>query len=182
MEAFGSRIGTKIWNQSASGASDALEAPVLFGGPSRTRTLDPLIKSAAPDTCIDRDEHARTGIYEQGDDRERRLEADESGHVGTNVEPDPRTTALSVRRVAPLAPPKRSVARPVTYREVRAYVYSRHRFSPRTGWIAHVKELNGLTLRPTHNRQSPARIDACPPERRSAIEEALRHFGLLPSR
>src|SRR5439155_11628276 len=36
------------------GASDTLEAPVMIGGPSRTRTLDPLIKShfgqAASDT------------------------------------------------------------------------------------------------------------------------------------
>jgi hypothetical protein len=35
-----------IWNQKhESGASDVLEAPDSFGGPSRTRTLDPLIKS-----------------------------------------------------------------------------------------------------------------------------------------
>jgi hypothetical protein len=141
--------------------------------------LDPPIKSAGPEACIDRDEHARTGIYEQDADREHRLKADESGHVGTNLEPDPLPPLVG-RRAAPSPPPQRS-ARPVTYREIRAYVYSRHRFSPRTGWIAHVKELSGLTLRQTHNRRSPARVDPCPPERPPAIEEALRHFGVLLS-
>ena len=35
------QLGTK----SISGAPDTLEAPEKIGGPSRTRTLDPLIKS-----------------------------------------------------------------------------------------------------------------------------------------
>ena len=33
--------------ETGSGSSDALELPDLFGGPSRTRTLDPLIKRPA---------------------------------------------------------------------------------------------------------------------------------------
>ena len=66
-----------------------------------------------------------------------------------------------------------------TYGEIRAYVYARHGFSPRTGWIAHVKELCGLTLRPAHNRPGTARVDTCPPERRAAVEDALRHFGVI---
>jgi len=40
-EAHGHRLGTKR----DSGAPDAPEAPEMIGGPSRTRTLDPLIKS-----------------------------------------------------------------------------------------------------------------------------------------
>src|SRR5437762_1316057 len=32
-------------DRKSAGASGALEAPVIIGGPSRTRTLDPLIKS-----------------------------------------------------------------------------------------------------------------------------------------
>src|SRR5439155_9510877 len=34
-----------IADRKSAGASDVLEAPVMIGGPSRTRTLDPLIKS-----------------------------------------------------------------------------------------------------------------------------------------
>jgi hypothetical protein len=67
----------------------------------------------------------------------------------------------------------------ITYIDIQAHVRAHHGFTPRTGWIAHVKELNGLSLRPTHNRGPSARVVACPPERRAAIQEALRHFGML---
>jgi len=59
------------------------------------------------------------------------------------------------------------------------YVRARHGFTPKTGWIAHVKELNGLPLRPTHNRGRSARVIPCPPERQAAVEETLRHFAIL---
>src|SRR5262245_55224247 len=44
----GARAGTRghqLGTKSSSGASDDVEAPEKIGGPSRTRTLDPLIKS-----------------------------------------------------------------------------------------------------------------------------------------
>jgi hypothetical protein len=103
------------------------------------------------------------------------LKADESGLVGTNVEPEPLAPVSLGRGHESRRPdPGR-----VTYAVIRAYIYSRHGFSPRTGWIAHIKELNGLTLRQTHNRRGPTRADPCPPERRAVIEAALRHFGVL---
>ena len=37
--------GSKVVAESNSGAPDALEAPEKLGGPWRTRTSDPLIKS-----------------------------------------------------------------------------------------------------------------------------------------
>jgi len=52
-------------------------------------------------------------------------------------------------------------------------------FQSTNRWIAHVKELNTLVLRSTHNRRSSKRIDLCPLERRAAIENALRHFRIL---
>jgi len=96
------------------------------------------------------------------------------------VEPVPPDASPFIER-RPRAATSRPQERPaITYRDIRAYVYARHSFSPRTGWIAHVKELNGLLLRPTHNRRgAAARIDACPPERQAAIVDALRHFGIL---
>ena len=42
---LGTRFGTKQGGKAVSGAPSAPEAPEKFGGPSRTRTLDPLIKS-----------------------------------------------------------------------------------------------------------------------------------------
>ena len=40
-----SGIGSKMVAETGSGTPDPLEVPDLIGGPSRTRTLDPLIKS-----------------------------------------------------------------------------------------------------------------------------------------
>lgn len=121
---------------------------------------------------MDCDEHTGTDIFEADDAHKHRLRSDESAQVGTTEEPEPRAPVRGVKR-------RRPAPRPNTYRAIRAYVYAHHGFSPRTGWIANVKELNGVPLRPTHNRSSAARVDACPPERRSGIEEALRHFGVL---
>ncbi len=58
--------------------------------------------------------------------------------------------------------------------EIRKYVQRHHGFIPKTGWIAHVKKVHGLpTLREVN------RIEPCPAEKREAIEEALRHFGVI---
>lgn len=108
------------------------------------------------------------------------IRARESGQVGTNLEPDVVPAAEPwVPRVVPPEAPPRPVRNRITYIDIQAYVRARHDFTPRTGWIAHVKESNGLTLRPTHNRGASARVVPCPPDRQPAIEEALRHSGLL---
>ena len=169
-----------ISTKSKSGTPIIPEVPDLIGGPSRTRTLDPLIKSAGPERRKSSDEHESTTTYDGADDREHRLSADGSPHVGTNLEPDPSSVLrLTARRGARLDMSRHPSVRPVTYRDIRAWIYSHHGFSPRTGWIAHVKELSGLKVRSTHNRRDSRRVDACPPERRGAIEEALRHFRIL---
>ena len=41
----GTMLGTRIKHLDESGVSAGPETPDLIGGPSRTRTLDPLIKS-----------------------------------------------------------------------------------------------------------------------------------------
>jgi len=66
-----------------------------------------------------------------------------------------------------------------TYKQIQAWVKSEHRFVPKTCWIAHCKELNGLPLGRAPNRQGLRRVEPCPPAKRHAIEDALRHFGML---
>jgi len=44
--------------------------------------VDSLIKSENPERCKSSDEHESAGTYDGADDRERRLRADESPHVG----------------------------------------------------------------------------------------------------
>jgi len=172
------RSGQRIAGRKPGADGARRQGAGLSGEPSGTRTRDPLIKSPTHDECNDRDEHAQTGTCDGADDHEGRVTTDASGHVGTNLEPDPRAPVrLTVRRDARAEPSQRPESRRITYRLIRPYIYARHGFSPRTGWIAHVKELSGLMLRPTHNRRDPTRADPCPPRRRAAIEEALRHFG-----
>src|SRR5262245_32998458 len=86
-----------------------------------------------------------------------------------------RTSSHTTSHSSRLGPPPLNV----TYGDIRAWVYSHYGFSPRTGWIAHVKELSGLKLRAAHNRRVSSRVDSSSPERRSAIQDALRHFRIL---
>jgi hypothetical protein len=62
----------------------------------------------------------------------------------------------------------------------RVYAQTGRRIT-HTCWIAHVLADHGLTKRIAHNRKSPDRRYPCPPDRRPAIVEALRHLGMIDS-
>jgi hypothetical protein len=65
-----------------------------------------------------------------------------------------------------------------TNAEIQKFAQSHHGFIPKTGWIAHVKEIHGIaTLRGATRARRDRDIEPCPPEKREVIEEALRHFG-----
>jgi len=65
-------------------------------------------------------------------------------------------------------------------RSLRTLSQRHHSFIPKTGWILHVKELHGIpTLRGANRARRDRDIEPCPPEKREAIEEALRHFGMI---
>lgn len=66
-----------------------------------------------------------------------------------------------------------------TYKEIQSWVKNNFCFVPKSCWIAHVKELNGLNPRRSPNRQGPDRQVPCPLERRKPIEAAMRHFGMI---
>ena len=58
-------------------------------------------------------------------------------------------------------------------------VVATHGFMPKTCWIAHVMADHGLTRRVASNRLDPRkRKHPCPPDKRPAIENALRYFGM----
>jgi hypothetical protein len=68
-----------------------------------------------------------------------------------------------------------------TYREIQAYVRYHSGFMPQTTWIAHVLSDHRLTQNRAPNRLDPtARVKPCPPQKRAAIERALRDLGALP--
>lgn len=66
-----------------------------------------------------------------------------------------------------------------TYKQIQDCVRQQHGWIPKTCWIAHVKELNGLPVRTAHNRTSSARQVPCPSDKRGAIESAMNDLGLL---
>jgi hypothetical protein len=64
--------------------------------------------------------------------------------------------------------------------EIQKFVQHPHGFIPKTGWIAHVKEVHRIpTLRGAKRARRNRDIEPCPPEKREAIEEALWHFGMI---
>ena len=65
-----------------------------------------------------------------------------------------------------------------TYNEIQALIRRKHGWVPQNCWIAHCKELKGLPLGRANNR-SGARKKPCPENKRRAIFEAFRHFGML---
>ena len=66
-----------------------------------------------------------------------------------------------------------------SYKQIQEVVKDKHGWVPKTCWIAHVKELNGLPIRNAPNRRSTERMVPCPPGKRKAIEDAMRTFGML---
>ena len=68
-------------------------------------------------------------------------------------------------------------SREATYREITNWVRQRYGFVAQSCWIAHCKEINGVPVRSVYRG---SRVKECPPNRRGAIEEAFRHFGMLP--
>ena len=64
--------------------------------------------------------------------------------------------------------------------EIQRFVQGHHGFIPKAGWIAHVKEVHGIpTLRGANRARRDRKVEPCPPEKREAIEEAFRHFGMM---
>ncbi len=68
-----------------------------------------------------------------------------------------------------------------TYKQIQEFLKSKHNRSFKTCWIAHVKSDYGLTNRQSPNRQdSNKRVHPCPDIYRSKVEDALRHFKMIP--
>lgn len=67
-----------------------------------------------------------------------------------------------------------------TYKQIQDYVKSHYGFSPKSCWIAHVKELSGLDPRISSRRYDPKiRQVPCPIDKVKPIQEAMQHFGMI---
>ncbi len=71
----------------------------------------------------------------------------------------------------------------LTYKEIQADIKKSHGRSVKACWIAHVKEMNGLSLKPAPNRASSApRKYPCPDWAKPLIEEVMRRQGMIPAK
>ncbi len=67
-----------------------------------------------------------------------------------------------------------------TYAEIQKYIKSKHGFTVKTCWIAHVKELCGLKPKKSWNRKDTnMRCNSCPDDKIGIINEALKHFKMI---
>ena len=66
-----------------------------------------------------------------------------------------------------------------TYKEIQSFVKANYGFIPKTCWIAHVKEIEGLPIRRAWNRKSKERQDPCPSDKIGSIRDALFHFNMI---
>ena len=65
-----------------------------------------------------------------------------------------------------------------TYAEIKECVKRQFGFVPKSSWIAHVKELNGLRV--GRNRpHARVRQVPCPPDKREPIEQSMRRLGVI---
>lgn len=62
------------------------------------------------------------------------------------------------------------------YSEIREWVRRNFGFVAQSCWIAHCKELNRI---PVKIRYKGKRKKPCPPNKRQAIEDAFRSFGMI---
>ena len=67
-----------------------------------------------------------------------------------------------------------------TYDEIKAYVSEKYGYKIPSLYIAQVKEKVGLAKRENYNTgEGKGVVPHCPPEKEEAINDALRHFGMI---
>jgi hypothetical protein len=67
-----------------------------------------------------------------------------------------------------------------TYKQIQDYVKQNHGYIPKSCWIAHMKEVNGLHPKMSSRRYSPnVRVHPCPLEKQDDIKNSFEHFKMI---
>lgn len=68
-----------------------------------------------------------------------------------------------------------------TYPEIKAYVLEQYGLKVSSLYIAQIKEKYGIIERKNYNKPKleNTKQPKCPPEKETAITEALKHFGMI---
>lgn len=69
-----------------------------------------------------------------------------------------------------------------TYDEIKDYIFDKHRVKVSSLYIAQIKQKHGIIERDCYNnpKKDNPKQPQCPPEKVKLIEEALRHFKMIP--
>lgn len=69
-----------------------------------------------------------------------------------------------------------------TYDEIKDYIFDTHRVKVSSLYVAQVKQKHGIIERDCYNnsKKDNPKQPQCPPEKAKLIEEALRHFKMIP--
>lgn len=67
-----------------------------------------------------------------------------------------------------------------TYKQVQEYVKNNYGYTPKSCWIAHMKELCGLNPKMSARRYSPdSRVHPCPESKQNDIKKAFQYFKMI---
>jgi hypothetical protein len=67
-----------------------------------------------------------------------------------------------------------------TYNEIQDYVKVNFGYTSKTCWIAHTKEIYGLSPRVANNRNNVnERVFPCPEKKQEDIKKAFQYFGMI---
>jgi len=69
-----------------------------------------------------------------------------------------------------------------TYDEIKDYIFDKHCIKVSSLYVAQVKQKHGIIERDCYNnpKKDNPKQPQCPPEKVKLIEEALRHFKMIP--
>lgn len=65
-----------------------------------------------------------------------------------------------------------------TYKQIQEYIKANHQITAQSCWIAHIKSEHGIVMR--SNRNGTKRVKPCPDRHREKVEDAMRHFKMIP--
>lgn len=65
-----------------------------------------------------------------------------------------------------------------TYKQIQEYIKNRYGITAQSCWIAHIKSDHGVPMR--SQRKGIERVKPCPDRHKDKVEEALRHFKVIP--
>ena len=66
------------------------------------------------------------------------------------------------------------------YKQIGAYIKDKYGYTPKSCWIAHMKEVCGLNPRVSPRRHNPAeRKHPCPAGKQDDLREAFVHFKMI---